>query len=99
MTPKRESFNKLMVTKRDIFKTCTQQLPQYKMFLFGLIHGIIIQLEKHIPLLVFTKNFIKVTQVVANVGSVGIRLDWLDRAINEMHEGKNSNNNIRRLQP
>lgn len=48
--------------------------------------------------MVSTDNLAEAARVVADVGSVAITLDWLDRAIEKLREWIDFNCNIRTLQ-
>lgn len=48
--------------------------------------------------MVSTDNLAEAAQVVADIGNLAIRLNWLDRAIEKLYEWIDFNCNIRTLQ-
>lgn len=46
------------------------------------------RLERHTLLTITTKLISKVAEVMGDIESTGIRIDWLDRLIKEMHKEK-----------
>lgn len=52
------------------------------------MHKAIRQLEHYTPLAIYIANFFKAAQVVADLSDVGIKVDWLDRAIPRIYGGR-----------
>lgn len=84
----KEIFNKFLAPKGNIWKECTSELVQYKQFMIELIHRVAVQLEHQTPLSISADTVVEATQVVPTVDGAGIMLDWLDRTIKMIHEGK-----------
>lgn len=56
-------------------RVVTLGLPQLRQLLLELIHGAVVQLERHTTLMISTDNISKVAQVVVKINNVGI---WVD---------------------
>lgn len=68
---------------KEIFSQVYMKLPQLKQILTALIQG---ALECRTPLSVPIYDLFEATWVVADVGSTGIQLDWLDKGIKKIQE-------------
>lgn len=61
----------------------------YKKLLLGELYDAALKLEEYIALSISTEVYFEEVDVLEAIGNVGIKVDWMDQAIREIHKRGN----------
>lgn len=78
-------YVRVLATEGSSFQECFATWTQYKKFLLEALYDAAVKLEEHTVLSITTEVISVSSQGARGVRSPHIRIDWLDRAIEEFH--------------